>query len=266
MTVRPVAIEVALELAKAPLPPEAVAFLAALSSGEISVNEGFRTENGGATWDGSLDTLPNWGSTKSSAIGAWQDLKGTWGDVVAANPGITFQPQDQIRGNWWLAQRDYKTRSGGGDLLAALKAGDLDGISTALLATWPGGARSPDFQDTYRALIAVPTPPVIVAPSITMGPGDKPRFVALVGFDRNGVHEPLPMGGALTIDDATVCSATINPDGQGVTVTELASGATLIRFSLLVGGVTLTADLQVIVMTLARIAFDPLVPSPALTG
>ncbi len=258
MAVRKVSPTVAAELMKADLPNEAIACLAALSSGEISPSEGFATEVGGGTYTGSLDSFPQWagwGNPISHAVGAWQDEPATWGDVVAANPGITFQPQDQIKGNWWLAQRDFKNHTGGGDLLAALQAGEISQVATALFATWPGGANS-DFVDTYNSIIHVAPPSSM--PSVSLSPGAPPLLVPLRGYDRNGQTEPLPAtGGVLTVDDPTIIDVVLSAIGQGVTITEKASGTTQVHYSLVVGGATLTANLQVVVMTLAKIAFVP---------
>jgi hypothetical protein len=263
MTVRPVSPEVAKELAASPLPAEAIACMAALSSGEITAAEGFRTENGGGTWTGSLDTLPDWGIAASTAIGAWQDVRATWTDVVAANPGITFNPQDQIRGNWWLAKRDYAVHTGGGDLLAALKAGELDQVSTALLATWPGGAKPPDFQDTYRALLGAPhqppTPvpapqPAAPTPQIRLLHIGDSRLVWLDGWDESGQLEDLPpAGGVLSVDDEAVCSAALGAGGQWVRVLGAAAGTTVVHYDM----GALRADLEVTVPALVKIAFDP---------
>lgn len=265
MAVRQISPEVARELAVAPLPHEAAAFMAALSSGEISQSMGFRTQYGGTEWEGSLDTFPDWpgvplpGGLHTTATGAWQDTETTWNnDVVDNNPGITFHPQDQIRGNWWLAQRDYKVHSSGGDLLEALKADHLEQISAGLIKTWPGGAKAPGLADTYRALMMAPPPPD--APSVALFSGSPSMLVPLVGYGSDGTRARVPSG-KLKVDNPAICSAVISD--QFVKVTEKSTGTTQIHYLVVVDGVTLTADLTVIVMALVRIAFEP---SPLIQG
>ena len=86
---------------------------------------------------------PNAGKT-STAAGRYQFLTGTWNQAAAATGAKDFSPASQDRGAWWLAQRDYSTRTGR-DLSSDLKSTDPTvraGIGSALHGTWtslPGG-------------------------------------------------------------------------------------------------------------------------------
>jgi muramidase (phage lysozyme) len=291
MAIRQVSPEVALELVKADLQPEEVALLGSLSSGEIRTSEGFLTFVGDTQWTGDLSQFPpdppwhGWvipsgpyAGEISTAFGFLQFLRKTY-EAAAALPGgkTDISPQSQIvNGRLW-ARHAFARHTGGGVLLTALKAGEIDQVGAALLGEWPGGASSPDFADTYRALLPAtrappppapppppppePPPPV---PSITLRPGDPPFPVPLEGWDRTGALEPLPpLGGKLSVDDPAICDVALAADGQSVTITEKASGTTRVHYVLIVDKVKLQADLEVIVMSLVRIAFNPPSQDPA---
>lgn len=182
-----VAAEVVTELQKTSLPLEAQACMGALSAGELGAWtrswSPFRCLFGFVQWTGDLSQFPTWsgaivtitlpdGTRKqvtTHAAGAWQDEPATWGDVVAANPGIRFDAQGQIAGNWWLAQRDFRSHTGL-SLLSQLQLGNLSTVATALFSTWPGGADA-DFPQIYAVTLAVlraitpPPPPPPPQPS-----------------------------------------------------------------------------------------------------
>jgi hypothetical protein len=84
--------------------------------------------------------------------------------------------------------------------------------------------------------------------------------VPLAGWDRTGALEPLPLGGQLSVDNPAICDVALADDGQSATITERASGTTRVHYVLIVDKVKLQADLEVIVMSLVRIAFDPRAP------
>jgi hypothetical protein len=195
--------EVFAELARAPLPVEARAFLAAVFEGEGGVS--FRTLFGagkllaahpnvaetaaGRLWNGDLGVFPPWpgailaNGVVTHAAGAGQDQPRTWAAIGELAGIVGFAPQDQIAGNWFLAQHDFMAR-GGGDLLAALQAGRLLDIPTYLGRVWPGGADA-RFPKRYAANLAVlsapppaPPPPFIGLPPLeltilcTLAPSD----------------------------------------------------------------------------------------------
>ena len=69
------------------------------------------------------------------------DLKGVdLGSPTAGETekGIAYSPDDYGGEVFFSTGK----QTNGGDLLAALKAGKLDTVSPALIATWPGGANA----------------------------------------------------------------------------------------------------------------------------
>lgn len=110
----------------------------------------YNTLYGGGSFDGYADhprkAIPiasgrNAGKT-SSAAGRYQFLAGTWDEAAKALGLKDFSPENQDRAAWWLAQRDYKARTGG-DLLADLEAGAYDKVRAGLGGsgndtTWEG--------------------------------------------------------------------------------------------------------------------------------
>lgn len=124
-----------------------------------------------------ISSGPNAGKT-SSAAGGFQFLKSTWDEAKAALNLPDFSPASQQRAAWWLAQRDYKARTGM-DLLPALASGDpamLSGVMRALAPTWEAlgvGDRSKEF-------IAAVTGGTAIAPEAL----NDPRYANVPFTDR----------------------------------------------------------------------------------
>jgi muramidase (phage lysozyme) len=133
------------------LPPEALAFLDAISGPE---SRGlYNIRYGGAQFDGyddhprthkTIKSGPNKGKT-SSAAGRYQITETTWDNVIQPALNLPdFSPESQDIAAWYLAQQDYR-RKAGKDLLGTLRSGDPDAIGNAakkLSGTWtslPGG-------------------------------------------------------------------------------------------------------------------------------
>lgn len=131
------------------IPAEGRAFLDTIASTEAA---GYNVIYGGKTFSDYSDhprspqvirSGPNAGRT-STAAGRYQFLGTTWDDV-AGELGLTdFSPESQDKAAWYLAQREYKRRTGR-ELEADLKSGDPDVIAAAgaaLSGVWtslPGG-------------------------------------------------------------------------------------------------------------------------------
>lgn len=111
------------------LPKEARAFLDTISSGEA---HGYNILNGGGTF-GDLSHHPG-----GRAAGRYQDLPSTWKRISGALGLHDFSPGSQDKGNWWLAQQDYRAHTGR-DLLGDLRSRDparVAAIGRALHSTW----------------------------------------------------------------------------------------------------------------------------------
>ena len=82
---------------------------------------------------------PNKGKT-STAAGLPQFVYGTWKRAQAALGLPDFSPANQIRAMWWVAQQDYKARTGR-DLQSDMESGSpiiLEGVRRNLAPTWEG--------------------------------------------------------------------------------------------------------------------------------
>jgi muramidase (phage lysozyme) len=142
------------------LPTHQRALLDTISKYESSgKGQGYNTLVGGGIFEGNQH--PGSFGGVSTAAGRYQFLKGTWDSTVKnynkqnpGNPITDFSPANQDRAAYFLAQGDYKRRTGGRDLDADLKAGKTDLIQQGLggqgnNTTWQGFQGKSDIQQTY---------------------------------------------------------------------------------------------------------------------
>ena len=125
------------------LPPEARALLDTIAGTE---SPGYNVIYGGKRFseygdhpriDVPIRSGPNKGKT-SSASGRYQFLGSTWDEMSLQHKLKDFSPENQDKGAWELAKRDYGLRTGR-DLLADLRSGDaarMAGVGVALSPTW----------------------------------------------------------------------------------------------------------------------------------
>jgi len=126
-------------VAASDIPAEGAALLNTIAGTESAGK--YNIINGGATFS-DFSRHPKEGQRGSAGIaaGRYQFLPSTW-DRAAKALGLTdFSPANQDKAAWWLAQSDYKARTGR-DLLTDLKSPDMNvqaGVRRALSSTWEG--------------------------------------------------------------------------------------------------------------------------------
>ena len=155
------------EMGATDLPPQARALLDTIagpeSAGKYNVIYGGKSFNDYSDHprvNVPIGSGPNQGKT-SSAAGKYQFIKGTWDEAKNALGLKDFSPESQDKAAWWLAQRDYKRRTGR-DLSGDLNdPANLPKIGQALRGTWtslPGGieqgTNSNKFATIYGSRLA----------------------------------------------------------------------------------------------------------------
>lgn len=126
------------------IPPAAAGLLNSIanseSGGAYNVLYGGKTFSSFADHPNSPQTIlsgPHAGE-KTTAAGRYQFTYSTWKRAQKALGLKDFSPMNQDRAAWWLAQQDYRSRTGR-DLLSDLNSGNpdiLSGIGPALSGTW----------------------------------------------------------------------------------------------------------------------------------
>jgi muramidase (phage lysozyme) len=157
------------------LPPVAQTFLNSIASGEsggdysrkYGNNPDFTSFADHPRQEFQTGVDANGNPINTSAAGRYQFEAGTW-DQAAKALGLTdFSPANQDKAAWWLAQQNYRSRTGR-DLLADLQTHDpkTDAlIQQSLAATWTSlKARSPsDFASSLNDTTPPPAPPAAAA-------------------------------------------------------------------------------------------------------
>jgi muramidase (phage lysozyme) len=153
------------------LPPIAQNFLNTI--GESESKDHYNALYGGGTFTG--NQFPNWAGVQTGvdgngnpimthAAGRYQFEPGTWARAAAALGLTDFSPASQDKAAWWLAQQDYRSKTGR-DLLTDLRAHDPyadELIKQALAATWPSivgdnlgsAASSPGLPSSVTSLLS----------------------------------------------------------------------------------------------------------------
>ena len=147
------------------VPPEGRALLDVLASGEA---KDYNVLNGGGTFS-DYSRHPG-----GRAAGRYQDLPSTWAGIQRETGIHDFSPASQDKGNWYLAQRDYK-RNTGRDLLAELKSGDpgrIAAVGNALRGTWI--SLNSNFGKKYKRAIDRVTKPDAKSQGWWSGSGNTP--------------------------------------------------------------------------------------------
>lgn len=126
----------------ATLPPEAWSLLNAIaqveSAGRYDIMyspNGQRLISDFASHPDSAIEIPGSGGQVSTAAGRYQFTAPTWRRAAAALGLTDFSPESQDQAAWWLAQQDYRSRTGR-DLLADLQAGNIEQVRSGLSDTW----------------------------------------------------------------------------------------------------------------------------------
>ncbi|MBA9018569.1 hypothetical protein [Aminobacter ciceronei] len=137
----------ATKFAAADLPQQAYSLLGVIAGTEAP---DYRTINGGAKFSDFSDHPRQKGAGgTSTAAGRYQFVKGTWDRVRSALGLPDFTPESQDRGAWWLAQADYKSRTGR-ELSDDLAAGRYSDVRNGLAPTWEGIAKLSNAQFAAR--------------------------------------------------------------------------------------------------------------------
>ena len=92
----------------------------------------------------------------NSSAGRYQFKTDPWRDIVKAHPDVTdFTPLNQNKAAWYLATRDYRTRTHGRDLSADLRdERNWTQVARNLKDTWsslPGGDGQQMSQEEFNA-------------------------------------------------------------------------------------------------------------------
>ncbi|WP_051229179.1 hypothetical protein [Pleomorphomonas oryzae] len=125
------------------LPPIAYAFLGTTAQGEA---HSYDILNGGGKFTGYADHPRRVGpGGASTAAGRYQFVEGTW-DRVSNKLGLPdFSPASQDKGAWYLAQADYRTRTGR-SLVGDIEAGNFGAIRRGLTPTWESFGQISDAE------------------------------------------------------------------------------------------------------------------------
>jgi muramidase (phage lysozyme) len=139
-----------------PLDALAYAFLDAIAIGENTNPTEYNELVGGGNFS-SYDTFPEWNGRRfktgtSHAAGRYQFQPATWASVAKSAGLDDFTPDSQDKAAWWLAQADYRRRTGR-DLRTDLAASRFDRLVSALQPTWASisAATGPRFAGAYTA-------------------------------------------------------------------------------------------------------------------
>ena len=166
------------------LPPEARALLDTIASGEA---KDYNVVNGGSTFsDFSHHPYNGLPTTRGGrASGRYQFLPTTWAGIQRETGISDFSPGSQDKGAWYLAQRNYKQRTGR-DLGTGLKdPSKLSGIGEALRPTWVSLGGS--FAGKYRGNLQRPE-----AVAVSAAPKPIPNINALAaGLTKQTLSRPL---------------------------------------------------------------------------
>ncbi|AWC21807.1 hypothetical protein CO731_01260 [Aminobacter sp. MSH1] len=154
------------QFAASGLPSEAYSLLGVIAGTE---SPGYDVINGGSRFSSFSDHPRQKGAGgTSTAAGRYQVVKGTWDRVAGALGLPDFSPISQDVAAWWLAQQDYKTRTGR-DLTADLRGGNYAEVRAGLGATWEGIHKLSDKQFSERMQAsggAVETGKVVFSPRV----------------------------------------------------------------------------------------------------
>jgi muramidase (phage lysozyme)/uncharacterized Zn ribbon protein len=121
----------------------------------------------------------------STAAGRYQFVKGTWKLAAEALGLQDFSPASQDRAAAWLAQRDYRMRTGR-DLGSDIAAGNYGAIRAGLRDTWAGIAGLSDKEFARRMNIARSQPVAATEGGVPVGSASAgPTAIAARGPFRN---------------------------------------------------------------------------------